>query len=50
MFVGVAKHTDKFILHKVFFKTDVEEQMQERTRKEMSKVLSIGFFPEMCEI
>eukprot|EP01083_Nonionella_stella_P150837 481121_1 len=47
-FQGVAKHADKFILHEVFFKTD-DEELQELTKKDMSKVLNIGFVPETSD-
>lgn len=47
-FQGVAKHANKFILHEVCFKTD-DEELQEMTKKDMSKVLKIGFFPETSD-
>lgn len=45
---GVATHTDKFILHEVCFKTN-DTKVQEQTKKDMSKVLNIGFIPETTE-
>ena len=41
----MAKHSNKFILHEVCFKTD-DVARQELTKKDLSKVLNIGFIPE----
>ena len=48
-FEGVAKHANKFILHEVCFKTD-DVTRQELTKKDLSKVLNIGFIPETEEM
>lgn len=49
-FKGIAKHADKFILHEVCFKSDTTEALQDLTKKDMSKVLNIGFIPETSEV
>ena len=47
-FAEVAKHANKFILHEVYFKTN-DEAMQKLTKRDMSKVLKVGFYPETSE-
>ena len=47
-FNDIAKHADKFILHEVCFKTE-NKALQDLTKKDMSKVLNIGFVPETSE-
>lgn len=46
----VANHADKFILHEICFKPNVDEAARDLARREMSKVLNVGFCPETCEV
>lgn len=44
-FRDISKHADKFLLHEVCFKTG-DGALQDLTKKDMSRVLNIGFVPE----
>ena len=47
-FQDISNHANKFILHEMCYKTN-DVSIQEQTRKDMSKVLKIGFCPETRE-
>lgn len=47
-FESIAKHSSKFLLHEICFKTN-DNGIQEATKSDMAKVLRIGFFPETAD-
>jgi cyclopropane fatty-acyl-phospholipid synthase-like methyltransferase len=47
-FEGIAKHSSKFLLHEICFKTN-DIAIQDTTKRDMAKALRIGFFPETAD-
>mmetsp|Transcript_6678 Transcript_6678/g.11016 ORF Transcript_6678/g.11016 Transcript_6678/m.11016 type:complete len:296 (-) Transcript_6678:58-945(-) len=48
-FQAISNHADQYLLHEICFRSDVDETTQDAVRRDMRKILRIGWFPETVE-